>query len=50
MKQKRRESALARLEAQLKSGVKPGEEGSIPLTDKDRSRIEKECQTLKKRI
>lgn len=46
----RRKSALTRLEAQLKAGTKPVEGKQIPLTDDDRSRIEKEIEILKTRI
>lgn len=48
-KKARRERALVRLEAQLKSGQKPSKEtgGLIGLTDKDKARISKEIATLK---
>ena len=52
----RREGALARLEAQLKSGKKPekvdGKETGkkVELTDKDKTRIQKEITTLKERV
>lgn len=46
----RRASALKRLEAQLLAGVKRKGEDTVPLTEKDRSRIEREIQTLTGRI
>jgi hypothetical protein len=60
----RRETVIKRLEAQLQSGTKPTKSGdgaiinvafkenvsTEPLTDFDRSRIEKELQTLKTRV
>jgi hypothetical protein len=48
----RQSRALEMLQSQLKSGLKTtGLDGhKIPLTDKDKSRIEKEIQTLKSRI
>ena len=64
--QTRRSSALKRLEDQLKLGSKPKKKGenmiishegfaihaveAIPLTDKDKQRIEKEIETLKSRL
>ena len=56
MRRERREGALARLEAQLKSGKKPekndGKETSkkVELTDKDKTRINKEITILKERV
>lgn len=60
-KQERRKRTLTRLESQLSSGVKPMKEKvlgkmktftnkTVPLTEKDRKRIENEIQTLKTRI
>jgi hypothetical protein len=47
----RRTNAIARLEAQLKTGVKPGEGTTlITLDEKDTNRINKELTTLKTRI
>lgn len=52
----RRESALERLEAQLKSGTKPEKVNKkstgkmIVLGDKDKSRITAEIEVLKKRV
>lgn len=50
----RRVSVLERLTKQLKSGLKPekkSEDGKlIPLTDKDKTRIEKEIEVLKTRV
>jgi hypothetical protein len=42
----RRERALTRLEAQLKSGVKTTNEGVIALTDSDKKRIKSEIEIL----
>lgn len=46
----RKKGALERLENQLKTGVKTEKKGTnkIPLTEKDKKRIEKEIQSLKK--
>lgn len=48
----RSKSALKRLEAQLKSGVKPDKESNnkIPLTDSDKYRIETEINILKTKL
>lgn len=53
----RRVRVIARLEAQLKAGTKPFYDKedkvigmNIPLTEKDRERIEGQIQTLKTRI
>ena len=47
----RREKVLKRLESQLSKGNKVIHEGAIvPLTDKDKKRIEKEIKTLKARL
>lgn len=55
----RRKTAKARLEAQLKSGLKPNKFGTtkekkehpkIPLTDKDMERIKREIQILENKI
>lgn len=46
----RREKALIRLEAQLKSNVKDVETYLVPLTDSDIARIKREIETLNKRI
>lgn len=49
----RRKRAVTRLESQLKSGVKIQKQTTdvvVPLTDKDKVRIEKELNTLKSRI
>ena len=52
MKQDRRVSALARLKAQLESGVKT-KKGTVdektPLTDKDKARISKEITKLEQK-
>lgn len=52
MKQTRRTSALARLEKQLASGVKPSKVSpgaKEPLTEHDVKRIHREIVTLKSR-
>lgn len=49
-KQERRERTLTRLESQLSSGVKNTKEGTLPLDDNDRKRINQEIKTLKSRI
>jgi hypothetical protein len=50
----RRTNVIERLEAQLKSGTKfsklEGKITSLPLEEKDTNRINKELETLKKRI
>lgn len=46
----RRRGVISRLEAQLKSGKKNSKEGVVPLTEKDIARINKELETLNKRI
>lgn len=49
----RRVTVLERLQNQLKRGSKPSKEKNedlIPLTDKDKNRIEKEIEVLKTRI
>ena len=56
----RRERAIVRLEAQLKAGTKTEKvsqltlattgANQLPLTDKDRERIQKEIDVLKSRI
>ena len=48
----RRISVLERLQKQLKSGFKIDQETKeqVPLTDKNKSRIEKEIEILKTRI
>lgn len=49
-------SALTRLESQLKSGTKPEKAGkkttskSVPLTEQDTKRINKEIETLSKKV
>lgn len=52
--QQRRKSALARLEAQQKSGFKhniiKGEDSLTPLTEKDVTRIKKEIEVLKSKV
>lgn len=53
MKQVRRQGALARLQAQLQSGVKTAKgsrDKKIPLTDQDVKRIEKEIGILQKSL
>ncbi len=57
MKLDRRKNALARLNAQLKSGVKTvkgkpalGTLPTVKLTDSDIKRINKEIETLEKRV
>ena len=48
MKQKRRINAYNRLEKQLKGGIKRIKGDTfIPLTDKEKQRIQKEMDTLK---
>jgi len=42
----RRQSALTRLELQLKSGVKPSSEGNVKLEQSDITRINREIKTL----
>ncbi len=56
-KQQRKEKALKRLEAQLVSGVKKPSRHlqidyaeTVPLTDSDKNRINKEIEILKTRI
>jgi hypothetical protein len=55
-KHNRRARAKERLEAQLKSGVKPnpvkspGNNVNVPLTDHDIKRIEKEIEILKSKV
>ena len=46
----RRERALTRLEAQLKSGVKTTKDGVESLTPKDKKRINSEIKTLKEKL
>jgi hypothetical protein len=48
----RREKALERLTLQLKSGVKTAKKSSekVPLTDKDKTRIEKDIQVLTSKL
>ena len=50
----RRSSVLERLTSQLKSGLKTEKKSTdgkqIPLTDKDKTRIEKEIEVLKERL
>ena len=48
----RRVSVIERLSEQLTRGSKPCKESKelIPLTDKDKTRIEKEIATLKTRV
>lgn len=48
----RRSRAMKRLEAQLKAGTKPHENGldEIALDEKDRKRIQKEIEVLKGRV
>jgi NAD(P)H-dependent FMN reductase len=50
----RRTSVLERLTKQLKSGLKTEKKSTdgkqIPLTDKDKTRIEKEIEVLKTRL
>lgn len=46
-KQERRERAAKRLDAQLVLGTKPTKEGTVPLTDKDTTRIKGERAKLK---
>ena len=50
----RRSSVLERLTSQLKSGLKTEKKSTdgkqIPLTDKDKTRIEKEIEVLKTRL
>lgn len=47
---RRRESALTRLEAQLKSGVKRNNNETMSLSDSDKKRIGTEIQTLKQKL
>lgn len=48
----RRQRAISRLETTLKSGVKVSKDGKekLPLSDADKSRIEKELSILKTKI
>lgn len=49
----RQQSALEMLQNQLKSGVKTQKktmDKKIPLTDKDKARIEKEIEILKSKL
>lgn len=47
----RRKRVITRLETQLTNGHKTDDKGvSVPLTDKDKSRIHKELETLNARI
>jgi len=49
----RKQRALEMLQAQLNSGVKTEKktfDKKVPLTDKDKSRIEREIQNLKNKI
>jgi hypothetical protein len=50
MKLNRRKTALARLNAQLKSGVKNTNQGEVKLSDSDKTRINKEIGILEKRV
>ena len=53
MRTQRRIGALQMLQEQLKSGVKTKKgtvDKKIPLTDKDKTRIEKEIGLLKERV
>lgn len=47
---RRRESALTRLEAQLKSGVKRNHGETMSLSDSDKKRIGVEIQILKTKL
>jgi hypothetical protein len=51
-KTEKQSGALARLKAQLKSGVKMDQETRqiIPLTEKDKSRVLKEIKVLEQRL
>lgn len=46
----RRSNVIDRLNYQLKEGTKNTKEGTVPLTEKDVKRINKELETLKSRI
>lgn len=46
----RRLKVVERLQNQLKASVKNTKEGKIELSDKDKTRINKEMETLKTRI
>lgn len=48
----RREGALRRLEQQLKAGTKREKktDAIVPLTEKDRERINKQIETLKQKL
>jgi len=53
MRSIRRKSALDLLQTQLKSGVKTQKgtvDKKVPLTDKDKGRIEREIVSLKERV
>jgi len=53
MRSIRRKSALDLLQTQLKSGVKTQKgtvDKKVPLTDKDKGRIEREIASLKERV
>lgn len=46
----RRERALTRLVAQLKSGVKTTNDGVVSLNDSDKKRIKSEIETLNEKL
>ena len=50
MRKTRQAGALQRLETQLKKGVKNTKQGTVGLTDGDKQRIEREIETLKKKV
>ena len=46
----KRKKALARLESQLQKGVKNKGKDTLPLTDSDKARIDREIGILKSKI
>lgn len=46
----KREGVIERLTAQLKTGTKNTKNGAVELTDGDKGRINKELETLSKRV
>lgn len=46
----RNRQVVSRLEAQLKKGTKPTNEGDVPLSEKDITRINKELGIVKERL
>jgi len=46
----RKTGALARLKAQIDSGVRNTKEGVLPLTEKDLTRVNREIEVLKVKL